>query len=215
MGSFIMKIKTKSGITEELDFERIVNQLQQMALEKDYYFTELDINYLIKNIKNEIDNFVSGFSYSDTVVPYVDFVNNATSIAVGDDRFVIYRGNQKPTSEFELPLTEEVESVFHGDKYTGLVFLEGSSEAKYRIDVYSESGSLVFSKKFDMEYTDIVLHGDLIIIYNSSECSIYNIRGTEKFGGTFDKSVLTLIPTDSMTKFILISGNRAEEIRLK
>ena len=45
-----MKIKTKSGITEELDFERIVNQLQQMALEKDYYFTELDINYLIKNI---------------------------------------------------------------------------------------------------------------------------------------------------------------------
>ena len=53
MGSFIMKIKTKSGITEELDFERIVNQLQQMALEKDYYFTELDINYLIKNIKNE------------------------------------------------------------------------------------------------------------------------------------------------------------------
>lgn len=58
MGSFIMKIKTKSGITEELDFERIVNQLQQMALEKDYYFTELDINYLIKNIKNKIDNFV-------------------------------------------------------------------------------------------------------------------------------------------------------------
>ena len=58
MGSFIMKIKSKSGITEELDFERIVNQLQQMALEKDYYFTELDINYLIKNIKNEIDNFV-------------------------------------------------------------------------------------------------------------------------------------------------------------
>ncbi len=53
-----MKIKTKSGITEELDFERIVNQLQQMALEKDYYFTELDINYLIKNIKNKIDNFV-------------------------------------------------------------------------------------------------------------------------------------------------------------
>ena len=53
-----MKIKTKSGITEELDFERIVNHLQQMALEKDYYFTELDINYLNKNIKNEIDNFV-------------------------------------------------------------------------------------------------------------------------------------------------------------
>lgn len=165
--------------------------------------------------QNEIDNFVSGFSYPETVIPYVDFVNNSTAIAVGDNKFAIYSGNQKPTSEFELDLTEDVESVFHGDKYTGLVFLEGNSDAKYRIDVYNEAGTLVFTKKFDMEYTDIVLQGDLIIIYNSSECSIYNVRGTEKFEGTFDKSVLTLIPTDTITKFILISGNRAEEIRLK
>ena len=49
-----MKIKTKSGITEELDFERIVNQLQQMALEKDYYFTELDISFFIRKFAKNI-----------------------------------------------------------------------------------------------------------------------------------------------------------------
>lgn len=53
-----MKIKTKSGITEELDFDRIANELQQRALEKDYYFTKADIDSLIKDVKKEIDNFL-------------------------------------------------------------------------------------------------------------------------------------------------------------
>lgn len=53
-----MKIKTKSGITEELDFTRIANELQQKALDKDYYFTKSDIDCLIKDVKKEISNFV-------------------------------------------------------------------------------------------------------------------------------------------------------------
>ena len=165
--------------------------------------------------QNEIDNFVSGYNYSDTVVSYVDFVNNETAIGVGDDKFVIYRGNQKPVSEFELPLEEEIRSVFHGDKYTGLVFASGNSGTKYRIDVYDEAGGLAFTKDFDIEYTDIVLHGELVIIYSSSNCAIYNINGVEKYAGTFDKSVLTVIPTESLTRFLLITSNRAEEIQLK
>lgn len=53
-----MKIKTKSGITEELDFHRIANELQQKALENSYYFTKSDLDLLIKDIKEEINNFV-------------------------------------------------------------------------------------------------------------------------------------------------------------
>lgn len=53
-----MKIRTRSGITEELDFDRITNELQQRALEKEYYFTKSDLDYLIKNIMKEIDDFL-------------------------------------------------------------------------------------------------------------------------------------------------------------
>lgn len=53
-----MKIKTKSGITEELDFHRIANELQQRALENSYYFTKSDLDCLIKDIKKEINNLV-------------------------------------------------------------------------------------------------------------------------------------------------------------
>jgi len=165
--------------------------------------------------QNEIDNFVSGFNYSDTVFPYVDFVNNATAVGVGNDKFIIYRGNQKPVSEFELPLDEEIKSVFHGDKYIGLVYISGNNESKYRIDVYDEIGNKVLSQPFDIDYTDIVLSNELVIIHSSLDCAIYNMKGVEKYKGSFDKSVLTVIPTDSITKFILITANRAEEIQLK
>ncbi len=165
--------------------------------------------------QNEIDNFVSGFNYSDAVFPYVDFVNNATAVGVGNDKFVIYRGNQKPVSEFELPLEEEIKSVFHGDKYIGLVYISGNNESKYRIDIYDGSGNKILSQPFDIDYTDIVLSNELVIIHSSLDCAIYNMKGVEKYKGSFDKSVLTVIPTDSITKFILITANRAEEIQLK
>jgi len=31
------------------------------------------------------------------------------------------------------------------------------------------------------KYTDIVFHKDQIIIYNESECLVYNMNGVEKF----------------------------------
>ena len=54
-----MKIKTKSGITEELDFHRIANELQQKALDNSYYFTKSDLDCLIKDIKSEINNLTN------------------------------------------------------------------------------------------------------------------------------------------------------------
>ena len=53
-----MKIKTKSGITEDLDFHRIADELQHRALEKNYYFSKEDIECLVKSVKKEINNFL-------------------------------------------------------------------------------------------------------------------------------------------------------------
>lgn len=51
-----MKLKTMSGITEELDFERLANELERHAIERQYYFTNGDLNCLIQDIQNELYN---------------------------------------------------------------------------------------------------------------------------------------------------------------
>ncbi|MCR4657543.1 MAG: DUF5711 family protein [Lachnospiraceae bacterium] len=165
--------------------------------------------------QNEIDNLVSGYNYENTVVSYVEFMNDRSAFAVGDNKFTIFRGGQKPESVFEIDIDDEIKSVFHNEDYIGLVFVEGTSEAAYRLDVYDTSGELVLSKPFDLEYTDIIFHGGRIVIYNSNNCLICNMDGMEKYDGAFQSSVIELVPTSSNLRYLLVSGNKTEKIQLK
>ncbi|MCR4923479.1 MAG: DUF5711 family protein [Lachnospiraceae bacterium] len=166
--------------------------------------------------QNEIDNLVSGYNYKSTVVSYLKFMNDKTSFAVGDNKFMIYKGTQKPESTFELDIKdEEIKSVFNNENYIGLVFLEGTSEASYRLDVYNSTGDMVFTKKFNLEYTDILLNNDMVVIYNSSECLMYSMDDIEKFNGNFKNSVIEMVPGSSPTRYLLVSGSKTEEIQLK
>lgn len=163
--------------------------------------------------QNEIDNLVCGYNYSGTIIPEVEFMNKSKSFIVGDGVFGIFTGSQKPEKTFEMKLEDEVKSVFHNDEYIGLVYDLG--DGANRLDVYNGDGELCVSQEFSLDYSNILFVKDLIVIYNSNDCVIYNMQGTQKFKGLFRNSALTLIPTKSKTKYLLVSGSRMEEIQLK
>lgn len=165
--------------------------------------------------QNETDNFVGGYDYVDTVVPYVQFMNNDSSFAVSDDRIVFFSGAEKPTNIATNFLEEEIQSIHYNENYVGLVFINQSGESTYRLDVYNASGSKVHSLFFDIEYTDIFFSKDQIIIYNDSECQICNVRGSDKFTGSFEKSTSLLIPTSSAYRYIAVTSDSVDMIELK
>lgn len=164
--------------------------------------------------QNEIDRYVSGYDYIDTVIPKVKFINNSTAFCIGDNRFVIYKGSQKPMSQFETSLDEEVKSVFYSEKKIGLVYRMSDKNNKYRIDVYNEDGELSLKQEFNMEYTDIIIKNDFVIVYNDTKCMIFNKNGVKKYEGEFTDATLLVVPTDSKTKYILINREEAQTIRL-
>ena len=165
--------------------------------------------------QNETDNFVGGYDYVDTVVPYVQFINNDSSFAVSDDRIVFFSGTEKPTNIATNFLEEEIQSIHYNENYVGLVFINQSGESVYRLDVYNASGSKVHSLFFDIEYTDIFFSKDQIIIYNDSECQICNVRGSDKFTGSFEKSTSLLIPTSSAYRYVAVTSDSVDMIELK
>lgn len=165
--------------------------------------------------QNETDNFVGGYDYMDTVVPYVQFMNNDSSFAVSDDRIVFFSGAEKPTNIATNFLEEEVQSIHYNENYVGLVFINQSGESAYRLDVYNASGSKVHSQFFDIEYTDIFFSKDQIVIYNDSECQICNVRGTDKFTGNFEKNTSLLIPTSSVYRYVAVTSDSVDMIELK
>lgn len=165
--------------------------------------------------KNESDNFVSGYDYADTIVPFTGFMNASTAFAVADDRIMFFSGSQIPTSAAEQLFDEEIQSVFYNDSYVGLVYLNTNGENRYRIDVYNTSGNKVLSKEFNIDYTDIIFCNDNFVAYNELECLVCNLNGVEKFNGNFKDTVYTLIPTKNEARYVLITQNSLETIELK
>ncbi len=165
--------------------------------------------------KNEADNYVSGYDYLDTVIPYVRFMDNNSAFAVADDRIVFFSGAEKPTNIASNLLEEEIQSIYYSEDYVGLVFINQSGESAYRLDVYNASGSKVHSQLFDIDYTDIVFNKDQIVIYNDLGCQICNIKGVDKFTGEFDKSTSLVIPTSSVYRYITVTTDSIDTVEMK
>ncbi len=165
--------------------------------------------------RNQSDNYVSGYDYLDTIVPYVQFMNNNTAFGISDDRIVFFEGSEKPANIATAFLEEEVQGVYNNESYVGVVFVNQTGESAYRMDVYSTSGNKVHSLFFDIEYSDIILNRDQIIIYNDLECQICNIGGVDKFTGEFEKPVTLLVPTSSVYRYVAVTGSSIDTIELK
>ena len=165
--------------------------------------------------QNKTDNLVGGYDYQNEAVPLVGFMNNATAFAVANDRLMFYKGAERPTNAGDIFLKEEIRSVYYGDEYIGLTYLNQTGESKYLMDIYSSSGDLKSSVPIDMEYKDIFFSGDYVIIYNASSCMIYHVNGNIKYQGDFEESVLLMIPTRSTIRYVLVMHDKIQTIVLR
>ncbi len=165
--------------------------------------------------QNEIDNFVSSYDYIDTVVPFVQFINNGQAIAVADNRLVFFEGEQKPVSIADILLDGKIESVYYGNGYAALVYNDVTGNALYKVDIYSDDGKLADTVMLDMQFTDILFHKEKMIAYSEQECLVHTIAGMDNYSGKFDKQVLTLIPTETTYKYVIVTSDSIETIELQ
>lgn len=165
--------------------------------------------------QNEIDNFVSGYDYPDMVAPVIKFINNKTAVAVGDNQLLLYNGNQKPKLVKKIKLQNEVQNVYYNDKYIALVFKDEGTNSKYRLKVYDEAGNQVLSKAINMEFKEIVINKGQIMLYNETELEILRLDGKKRFYGKLEMSAQKIIPQDSNNRFLVITSDSTQMIKLK
>lgn len=165
--------------------------------------------------QNKTDNLVGGYDYQNEMVPLVGFMNDSTAFAVANDKLMFYEGSQRPTNKRDVFLKEEIRSVYYGDKYIGLTYINPTAESRYLIDIYNTSGELKNTLPIDMEYQEIFFNDDYVVIYNAASCIIYNINGNIKYQGDFDESVLLMIPTNSVLRYVLVLKDQIQTIVLR
>ena len=165
--------------------------------------------------ENKADHIVSSYDYTDAVVPLLQFMDEQTAFAVADNRLMFFTGSKKPTGTADMLLSENIQGVYSGGQYVGLVFFDSTGQCKYRIDIYDNQGKLVSSHPFNMDFKDILISNEQIMIYNESQCLLLNVNGKEKFSGEFNDNIIFMATTDSPRKFVVLTEQSLETIELK
>ena len=84
---------------------------------------------------NKSDYKVSADIYPDTVIPYIEFINDDTAVAVGDDRVLMYSGEQKPILKSNHMVDSQIQAVYHNTEYVGVLLPSDVPEKQYKLMV--------------------------------------------------------------------------------
>lgn len=163
--------------------------------------------------KTEKNNQVGGAVYEEQIIPSVFFMDKNTSVLVGDSGFYIYEGTEKPELKKEVKLSMDIKSVFHTDKYIGLV-LNNLEKQGYTVQLYTKSGRMTMEKDFTGDYSHAKMVGDMVMMYDGVNCSIYSSNGVNHFLGQFEDKILDIVPEAGLNSYMVMNINGIQKIRL-
>lgn len=163
--------------------------------------------------QNDIDNYVSGYNY-DTLVPYVEFLNNSSAVAVSTGRISSYDGDQKPVSISEMLVEDEILSVYNNESNIAVIYGTSSGENKYRLEIYNAKGTLVSKKEFDFDYTGISFGKDWYVLYGNTDMYVATLSGDKRFEGKYTKSIKLVIPSNIQSRYYVVTDNSIDTVVL-
>lgn len=162
--------------------------------------------------QNEDDRIVSGYTYENVVIPQVECISESQYIALRDDGFSTYQGNQIPKEVKTINVKQEIVSTFFDDQRIGLVFKNNSKDSEYTMEVYSMNGQLKFRKNFNVAYSTIKMSDGNIIMYNSSQICVMNSRGVQKYMGSVDGTIRNFFKI-GWNKYLMVMDNGVSTIK--
>lgn len=176
--------------------------------------------------QNETDRLVGGFNnLESTIVPKLEFLNNDTVCAFGDNRFIVYSMKEKPSEKAVIKdFQGEIQSIFYNSRYIGVVEentgtaeegQETADASRYRLRVFDTNGNQKFAKELNFSYKNIYATENEIIIVGDSESRIYDFTGKLKFSYEFAKNVNNIVPTGVNNKYIIVYDNSTEIVKLR
>jgi hypothetical protein len=160
------------------------------------------------------DQIVGAEDFGQTLIGDVEFINNNTVCAFGDDKFRIFSMEKIPELIHEEILTKEIKSIFYSQEYIGLVLLNNGGESKYELVIYDLKGNKVLTQNTNLEFNKIHISGNEIIMYSGSEWYIYTLDGKQKFYYKFNEDIMDVFPGQGLHKYIIVKSTSIEDVKL-
>lgn len=159
-----------------------------------------------------MDHKTKGEHYQNEIMPTTFFMDQTTSVIVGDTSLLIYKGTDTPKLSKEVKLEKSIKSVFYSDTYIGFI-LQNQGKAGNELRLYNKSGKQVLSKDFVGEYSRAKIVGNQVIMFDGKKCSVYTKSGIRKFEGELDVDAMEIVPMFGVNKYMVMSANGMEQVR--
>lgn len=164
--------------------------------------------------QNQMDNMVSGYTYTDTLVPDVEYMGNSRAVAFRDNGFVIYQGRQIPEEQVVVETEDEILAAFCDDSYIGMVFRDTEGESDYRMEIYNSQGRLKCTAAVDVAFDHISISKDQILMYNANEFAIYSMKGTCRYQGALKEGNIRSFFKVARNRYMAVLDGGIETIKL-
>ena len=164
--------------------------------------------------QTQMNNQVSQMTCDDELVPQIIFTGNDTAIAFRTDGFTVFSGRQAPKEKKTVQFEQEIRSIFYDDSRIGFVFEAEDGEHKFQMQVYNTSGKRIMQKYFDLDYDNISLQRDRIVMFNEQEFAIYKLNGQKRFQGKYRKPIENIMDVRGLGQYMVLTQDSADLIRL-
>lgn len=129
--------------------------------------------------------------------------------------FFSSRNLASPELMKEVPVEEEIQSIFYSDEYVAIIAKTGKGDYPSRLSVFRKTGEPVMSREFDYDYRYADIDEDLVLLYNEESCQVYNLSGVLKLNAAFDFPV-TKIRKGRFPNTLIVTGpQNMKEIKMQ
>ena len=198
---------SSDGLKMAVSFAGIQNQMLNFKVDF-YNFSSVG--------KDQENNLVKEVEYENSVIPQVQFLGGDYAVAFRDDGVTVFSGKHVPEEKKNIAVEQEIVSTFYDDDYFGIITESDEEEQthRYKMELYRKNGTKCFQTYFDMEYSEVKIHGEEVFLYNSSETMIYTTAGKLKYSAAYDKHISEVIPAEGRGKYMIITPDSVDIIKI-
>lgn len=198
---------SSDGLKMAVSFAGIQNQMLNFKVDF-YNFSSVG--------KDQENNLVKEVEYENSVIPQVQFLGGDYAVAFRDDGVTVFSGKHVPEEKKNIAVAQEIVSTFYDDDYFGIITESDEEEQthRYKMELYRKNGTKCFQTYFDMEYSEVKIHGEEVFLYNSSETMVYTTAGKLKYSAAYDKQISEVIPAEGLGKYMIITPDSVDIIKI-
>ena len=164
--------------------------------------------------KDKTDNIVSRTEYTDEVIPQIYFTDDAHAVGVSDSGYHVFSGSNAPEESTSVQFEKEIISSFHDAERIGFLFLNDDGDEQYRMELYNYSGRKKSSAKIDAKFDEIKIENGQILMYNDKGFDVFSKSGHQRFSSAYEKEVEGFFYFGEYRKYLVISKDSFDKIRI-